>query len=64
MASKVCKVSAVSANIKLFKRHGKKQRQAVAMALSILRRACGCHAKRRMTPKEMVACKTRRQRRA
>lgn len=58
-----CDVQAVSDNIRHFLHYGRSgrpvaQRQAVAIALAILKRGCGCgpvRSARRMTPTEIVS---------
>jgi hypothetical protein len=51
-----CATSAVSNNISMMiKKDGKPQDQAIAIALSVLKKACGVDYKSTMTPKEIVA---------
>ena len=57
---KRCSTKAMQENVRLFIREGKGQRQAVAIAYSVLKKACRCLMKRRMTPKQIVACGKRK----
>lgn len=53
---KGCSTSAMGKNIKsLVDQEGKPQKQAVAIAYSVLRKACGVDGKERMTPKQIVS---------
>jgi len=53
---KGCSTDAMSKNIKaLVDKEGKPQKQAVAIAYSVLRKACGLQGKEQMTPKQIVA---------
>jgi len=50
-----CDVAAVSRNISAEMKAGKPQKQAIAIGLSVLKRACGVPGDQKMTPKEIVA---------
>ena len=50
-----CSVDAVGRNISAEIKAGKPQQQAIAIALSVLKRSCGVDDDRKMTPKQIVA---------
>ena len=53
---KGCSTAAMGKNIKgLVDQEGKPQKQAVAIAYSVLRKACGIEGKEKMTPKQIVS---------
>jgi hypothetical protein len=52
---KRCSTEAFSNNVRTEHESGKEQKQAIAIAYSVLCRACGCPKDTRMTPKQMVA---------
>lgn len=52
---KKCSTKAMSQNIRHYRHAGKEGPQAVAIAYSVLKKACGVTSKERMTPKEIVA---------
>jgi hypothetical protein len=52
---KRCSTEAFSNNVRTEYKSGKEQKQAVAIAYSVLCKACGCPRDTRMTPKQMVA---------
>jgi hypothetical protein len=52
---KRCSTEAFSNNVRAEYESGKEQKQAVAIAYSVLCKACGCPRDARMTPKQMAA---------
>jgi hypothetical protein len=59
---KSCDEKAVSRNIRqLYKKDGKPHLQSIAIALSVLQRACGIKGDAKMSPKEMVARSKKKQ---
>lgn len=52
---KSCSTSAMSDNVSRLSKEGKPQDQAVAIAYSVLKKACGVKSGEKMTPSEIVA---------
>jgi hypothetical protein len=53
---KRCSTKAMQANVRREIHRGRPQKQAVAIAYSVLKKACKCKAKKQLTPKETVTC--------